>query len=156
MATFYRDRKPGYDCGHARADRIATPGCRGIMSEVVDQAVTDRLLAAVAPEQIRLALQAADAVADRRGRATRAVELRVERARYDAARAERAFHLCEPDNRLVARSLQARWEAKLRELADAKGELPRQATDPAPPARADIEALARDLPRLWTARSTSH
>jgi DNA invertase Pin-like site-specific DNA recombinase len=156
MSVFYRDGKSGYDCGNARSDRVATPGCRGVMSEVVDQAVAERLLAAVAPDQIQLALQAADAVADRRGRATRAVELRVERARYDAARAERAFHQCEPDNRLVARTLESRWEAKLRELADAEAELARQAAEPPPPARADIEALAHDLPRLWAAPSTSH
>ena len=156
MATFYSDGKPGYDCGHSRSDRVDTPGCRGVMGEVVEQAVAERLLAAVAPDQIALALTAADTVADRRGRATRAVELRVERARYDAARAERAFHQCDPDNRLVARSLESRWEAKLRELADAEAELARQAAEPAPPARADIEALARDLPRLWAAPSTSH
>jgi hypothetical protein len=81
MSTFYTsDGKPGYDCGYSRADRAATPGCRGVMGEVVERAVAERLLAAVAPDQIALALTAADTVADRRGRATRAVELRVERA----------------------------------------------------------------------------
>src|SRR5215218_2143354 len=156
MSTFYRGGKAGYDCSHSRADRAATPGCRGVMGEVIEQAVTERLLAAVAPDQIAVALHAADTVTDRRGRATRAVELRVERARYDAARAERAFHQCEPDNRLVARSLESRWEAKLRDLTDAEAELVRQAAQPAPPARADLEALARDLPRLWAAPTTSH
>lgn len=156
MATRYSDGKPFYDCAYSRIDRVATPGCRGVMGEVVEQAVAERLLAAVAPDQIALALTAADTVADRRGRATRAVELRAERARYDAARAERAFHQCDPDNRLVARSLESRWEAKLHELTDAEAELASQAAEPAPPARADIEALARDLPRLWAAPSTSH
>src|SRR3954451_21701060 len=125
------------------------------MAAVIDHAVSERLLAAVAPDQIELALTAADTVTERATRATRAVELRVERARYDAARAERAFHRCDPDNRLVARSLEQRWEAKLRDLADAEAELARQAATPQPPARADIEALARDLPRLWAAPSTS-
>jgi len=60
------------------------------------------------------------------------------------------------DNRLVARSLERRWEEKLHELADAEREHALQATEPAPPARADIEALARDLPGLWAAPSTSH
>ncbi len=156
MATFYSDGKPGYDCSYSRVDRAATPGCRGVMGAVIEQAVAQRLLEAVAPEKIALALNAADAVTDRRGRATRAVELRVERARYDAARAERAFHQCEPDNRLVARTLESRWEAKLRELADAEAELSREAAEPPPPARADVEALARDLPRLWAAPTTSH
>jgi excisionase family DNA binding protein len=156
MSTFYRDGQSGYDCGHSRADLVATPGCRGVMGAVIEAAVAERLLAAVAPEQIALALAAADTVADRRGRATRALELRAERARYDAARAERAFHQCDPENRLVARSLEARWEEKLRELSDAEGELAVQSAAPAAPARQDIEALARDLPRLWAAPSTSH
>jgi excisionase family DNA binding protein len=83
------------------------------------------------------------------------VELRVERARYEAARAERAFHACEPENRLVARSLETRWEQKLKELAEAEAELAEQ-TKPAPdPSREQIEALARDLPKLWAAESTS-
>jgi DNA invertase Pin-like site-specific DNA recombinase len=156
MATFYRDGKPGYDCRYSRVDRAATPGCRGVMGEQIERAVAKRLLEAVAPEKIALALKTADAVTDRRSRQTRAVELRVERAHYDAARAERAFHQCEPDNRLVARTLESRWEAKLRELADAELEHARQAAEPPPPARADVEALTRDLPRLWAAPSTSH
>ncbi len=157
MATFYTsDGKPGYDCKRSRVDGVGTPGCRGVMGEVIEQAVAKRLLAAVAPEQITLALKATDTVTDRRSRASRAAQLRVERARYDAARAERAFHQCDPENRLVARSLESRWEAKLRELQDAETKLARQATETALPARAEIEALARDLPRLWTAPSTSH
>ena len=109
----------------------------------------------MAPEEIALALAAADQVADRRARASRAVELRVERAAYEAARAERAFHACEPENRLVARSLEHRWEQKLKELADAEAELAEQ-TKPAPdPSREQIEALARDIPKLWAAESTS-
>ncbi|MGH2910061.1 MAG: recombinase family protein [Solirubrobacteraceae bacterium] len=156
MSTFYRDGKSGYDCGYTRSDHAATPGCRGVMGAVIDDAIAQRLLAAVAPDQIALALAAADSVADRHGRATRAVELRAERARYDAARAERAFHQCDPENRLVARSLEARWEEKLRELADAESELAAQTAQPPAPARGEIEALARDLPRLWNAPSTSH
>jgi DNA invertase Pin-like site-specific DNA recombinase len=157
MATFYTsDGKPGYDCKWSRVDGVGTPGCRGVMGEVIERAVAERLLQAVAPEQVALALKAADTVTDRRSRVTRAVELRVERARYDVVRAERAFHQCDPDNRLVARTLESRWETKLRELADAEVELARQAAAPALPARADIEALARDLPRLWAAPSTTH
>jgi DNA invertase Pin-like site-specific DNA recombinase len=155
MSTYYSAGKPGYDCGHSRSDQVTTPACRGVMGAVIEQAVVERLLAAVAPEQIQLALTAADTVTDRATRATRAVELRIERARYDAVRAERAFHHCDPDNRLVARTLESRWEAKLRELAETEAELARQAAAPKPPDRADIEALARDLPRLWNAPSTS-
>jgi hypothetical protein len=81
--------------------------------------------------------------------------LRVERARYEAIRAECAFHACEPDNRLVARSLETRWEQKLRELAEAEAELAEHNKPRPEPSRQQLEALARDLPKLWTAKTTA-
>ena len=155
MTTLHRAEGSYYECGHSRADHINTPGCRSVKTVVVDELVAQRLLEAMAPEEIALALAAADQVADRRARSSRAVELRVERAAYEAARAERASHVCEPENRLVARSLETRWEQKLKELAEAEAELAEQ-TKPAPdPSREQIEALARDIPKLWAADSTS-
>ena len=130
MCTSYRAAGPHYDCSRSRQDRIRTPGCRSVKAAAVDELVTRRLLEALAPEEIALALSAADELQDRRARANRAVELRVERARYDAVRAERAFHACDPDNRLVARSLEDRWEQKLREL-----KTPRPSSPNTPPQR---------------------
>jgi hypothetical protein len=123
--------------------------------EMVDEVVAQRLLQVVAPEEIALALAAADEVADRHARSRRALELRVERARYEAARAERAFHHCDPENRLVARSLEQRWETQLKELAEAERELACDTRKSPMPPREEIEALARDLPRLWAASTTS-
>ena len=110
------------------------------------------LLDALTPEQVALALSAADEVADRHQRVSRAAELAVERARYEADRAERAFHAVEPENRLVARSLEARWEARLAALAEAEQalEAARDALPPLP-SRAELEKLAADLPALWHA-----
>jgi DNA invertase Pin-like site-specific DNA recombinase len=155
MSTLHRREGSYYECGHSRADHINTPACRSVKAIVVDELVARRLLETVAPEEITLALAAADQVAERRTRASRAVELRVERAQYDAVRAERAFHSCEPENRLVARSLETRWETKLHELAAAEAELAEQANPAPEPSREQLDALARDLPRLWAAESTS-
>jgi DNA invertase Pin-like site-specific DNA recombinase len=155
MTTLHRREGSYYECGHSRADHINTPACRSVKTTVVDELIASRLLQALAPQEIALALAAADQVADRRARSTRAVELRVERARYDAIRAERAFHACEPENRLVARSLETRWETKLRELAEAEAELAAH-NQPAPePSREQLEQLARDLPALWAAETTT-
>jgi DNA invertase Pin-like site-specific DNA recombinase len=155
MTTLHRREGSYYECGHSRADHINTPACRSVKTTVVDELVARELLAALAPEEIKLALAAADEVADRRARSTRAVELRAERARYEAIRAERAFHACEPENRLVARSLETRWEQKLRELTEAEAELAEQNKPVPEPSRKQLEALARDLPKLWAAHSTS-
>ncbi len=155
MTTTYPAGKPAYDCSRTRSDHTKTAGCRSVLAAIVDEVVAPRLLQVVAPEEIALALAAADEVADRHARSRRALELRVERARYDAARAERAFHQCDPDHRLVARSLEQRWETQLKELVEAERELVCDTRKSPMPPREEIEALARDLPRLWAAPTTS-
>jgi excisionase family DNA binding protein len=155
MSVRYRSGSAHYDCSASRINHLRTPACRSVKADVVDELVANRLLAALAPQEIALALAAADEVQVRRARSTRALELRVERARYDAARAERAFHQCDPENRLVARSLETRWEHALRELTDAEAELAEHAAPTTEPSRAQLEELARDLPQLWAAETTS-
>ena len=156
MSTrYHRDGSAAYEC-HARKDQQATPTCRSVSARAVDDIVTERLLAALNPDEVALAFAAADEVSDRRARTGRAAELDVERARYDADRAERAFHATEPENRLVVRTLEARWETMLATLAEAQAalEATRNAAPPLP-ARADLQALVGDLPRLWRAETTS-
>lgn len=155
MGTQYQRGSAEYRCSRSRAEHLLTPGCRQVKAQVVDELITERLLTALAPHEIALALTAADEVQARRERSNRALELRVERARYDAIRAERAFHACDPENRLVARSLESRWEEKLRELKDAEAELAEHTTPAPDPSREQIEALARDLPALWSANTTT-
>ncbi|HUL46865.1 MAG TPA: recombinase family protein [Steroidobacteraceae bacterium] len=155
MTTTYTATGGHYVCSRSRQGHFRTPACRSIKAAGVDELVARRLLAALAPEEIALALSAADEFQDRRARANRALDLRVERARYDAIRAERAFHACEPDNRLVARSLENRWEEKLRELKDAEAQLAEHIVPSSEPSREQLEALARDLPALWAAKTTA-
>ena len=155
MTNYHTDQRPSYECS-SRRDRLTTPSCRTVVAACVDDAVAGALLDALTPSQIVLALAAADEVAGRHQRVSRAAELALERARYDADRAERAFCQVEPDNRLVARSLEARWEARLAALAEAEQAL-QAATESLPPlpSRDDLEKLAADLPGLWNAPTTS-
>jgi excisionase family DNA binding protein len=156
MSTRYAGGQPYYECTRARADHVATPDCRSVRAATVDDAVATALLDAVTPEQLALTLAAAGEVTDRRTRSLRAVEVTVERARYTAERAERAHAACEPENRLVARSLETRWEARLVELADAETALAtaRHAQIPLP-APGELAAAVGELPRLWSAPSTA-
>jgi DNA invertase Pin-like site-specific DNA recombinase len=155
MGTRYQGGHGYYECNHARSDHTATTDCRSVRADTVDEAVTTALLAAVAPDQLALALAAADEVTQRRQRSVRAAELAVERARYQAERAERAFHACEPENRLVARSLEARWETKLTELAETQAALAaqQQAHAPLPPPE-QLHAAVADLHQLWRSPTT--
>jgi len=156
MQVRYQDRLPRYECGHSRADHVATPLCGSVRADTIDAVAADALLATVAPDQVALALAAAGEVTDRHRRSVRAAELAVERARYAADRAERAFVACEPENRLVARTLEARWEARLTDLAEAEAALAVQAhAQPELPGPDQLAATIADLPALWAAPTTS-
>ena len=154
--NYHTETRPAYECS-SRADRLTTPSCRSVAAATVDAAVAGVLLDALTPGQVALALAAADEVAGRHQRTSRAAELAVERARYEADRAERAFSQVEPENRLVARSLEARWEARLTALAEAEQALAAAAGSLPPlPGRAELEKLAADLPGLWHAPATGN
>ena len=156
MGIYYSSAETAHYRCRSRLDQNHTPGCRSVSAALVDPIVERRLLETVTPEQVGLAAAAADELHRREARALRAFELRLERARYEAARAERAFNLCEPDNRLVARNLERRWEAKLAVVAEAEAALEAQAAEAPPlPNTADLEALAADLKRLWHEPTTS-
>ena len=75
MQVRYQDRLPRYECGHSRADHVATPLCGSVRADTVDAVAADALLEAVAPEQVSLAVGAAGEVAARRQRSVRAAEL---------------------------------------------------------------------------------
>ncbi|HEY1974400.1 MAG TPA: recombinase family protein, partial [Pseudonocardia sp.] len=156
MSTrYHRGGHAAYEC-NSRLDLLNTPTCRSIAAATIDEVVTERLLAALTPGEVALAFAAADQVERRRSSTTRAAELAVDRARYETDRAERAFHAAEPENRLVTRNLETRWENKLSSLAQAEEALDK-ARDAVPPApdRASLETLVTDMPRLWHAPTTS-
>jgi hypothetical protein len=86
-------------------------------------------------------------------------ELRLERARYEAERARRQYNTVEPENRLVARTLEREWEDKLRAVEKTEQEYQtwrtRNRLELTPEDRQDILALGEDLPTVWHAPSTT-
>ena len=154
--NYHTGSRPAYECS-ARMDRVTTSMCRSVTAATVDDAVAAALLDALTPEQVGLALSAAAQVTDRHQRVSKAAELAVERAKYEADRAERAFHAVEPENRLVAANLESRWEHKLTALAEAEQALTAaQEALPPLPGKAQLQQIAADLPGLWHADTTSH
>src|SRR3954467_188532 len=150
-----------YVCNHLHTQRAA-PVCQHIRADVVDHAVAQAFLAALAPAEIEALSQAhrARQKADRELRS--AAEQQVERKRYQAALAERQYNKVDPDNRLVASELERRWEAALIELKMAEEALARRREQPsAAPAvigkilTDKIVALSGRLPDLWHAQTTS-
>jgi hypothetical protein len=86
-------------------------------------------------------------------------ETRLEQARYEARRAERRYKAVDPDNRVVARTLEREWEARLKDLDDVErqyAEVRRQRRVELSAADRDaLRAIARDLPAVWRGPTTT-
>jgi len=161
LHTHYRGRNstPGYHC--AGKDLVNGRGvyCLNLGGLAIDQAVAQAFLEAVTPaavEATRLSVEQLQADHDA---ALSQWRLEVERARYEAERAERRYRAVEPENRLVARGLETEWENRLRELAAAEIELrrreqqrPRSLT---PEQLRHLQTLGSDIHKVWNAATTT-
>ena len=125
----------------------------------IDNAVGSAFLDAVAPAGMEAALRAEELIETQRENAVAQWRLQVEQARYQAERAERRYRKVEPENRLVARTLEAEWEKRLAELAAAKAEFAqREQQRPerlSEEQREHIRLLGADLSRVWDAPTTT-
>jgi hypothetical protein len=125
----------------------------------IDQAVSKAFLDTVEPVGVEAAFEAERMLDADRDAALAQWRLQVERAKYEAERAERRYRAVEPENRLVARNLEAEWEARLGEFTAAKTELEnRQRSHPrllTVIEREQLRALGTDLKRAWSASSTT-
>ena len=135
-------------------------GCRhSLAGRVLDQLVADRVLAALQPGALELSLAAADDVMRERSALDENWRQRLERGRTQAARIERQYQAAEPENRLVQRTLEQRWEEALQEVRRLEEEYARfRQTQPISLTRHEVDQirdLARDLPALWDAPTTT-
>jgi DNA invertase Pin-like site-specific DNA recombinase len=160
MLVRYSGRKnaPWYGCTRGAAD-YGEPLCQSLSGQVLDELVAVQVLAAVEPAALEASLEAVADVERERAELTRHWEMRIERIRYEAERADRQHRACEPENRLVARELERRWEELLEQQRDLEEEFARFVRRaPARLSAADqevIRRLAADLPALWQADSTT-
>jgi len=147
-----------YVCMHHL--RAGTEGrCCTLKAAVIDELVVGQVLRALEPAALELSLQAGADVEQERTRLSQHWHKQLERARYESDRAERQYHRVEPENRLVARTLEERWEEALRQERQLAEDHERfQRNQPAPLTAAEretIRALAADLPALWQAPPTT-
>jgi len=113
----------------------------------------------VTPAGVEAALEAEKTLEAEHDAALKQWRLEAERARYQAERAERRYRAVEPENRLVARGLEAEWEKRLRERNVAETELARREQQrPRQISRQDrdkIHALGSNINRVWSAATTT-
>jgi recombinase-like zinc beta ribbon protein len=143
---------PDYMC---QKDGIANaqPICQHVLGWELDRAVGELLVETVTPLALEVALAVQDELNSRAEEVDRLRHQQVERVRYDAELAQRRYLRVDPDNRLVADSLEADWNQKLRALAASQVEYERQREADRllldDEQRARVLALATDFPRLW-------
>src|SRR3954451_16584049 len=147
-----------YSCSRAAVE-YAAPQCQGLAGRPLDDLIATQVLAALEPAALELSLAAADDLQQERARLHQVRQQELERARYEAERARRQYDAVEPENRLVGRELERRWEEALKEQRRLEEEAARFARDQ-PRGRSDLEreqirALARDLPAPWHTPATT-
>jgi hypothetical protein len=159
MSTRYKARRrPGYFCNeYWRSD--LHEGCGRITASALDDLVVKELLRALEPAVLELSLRAIENVEQERKRLHDHWRQKLERVRHEVGRAERQYQAVEPENRLVARTLEARWEDALKKQREVEEEYHRflaklPATLSAPD-RKRIQALSQNVPSLWSAADTT-
>jgi len=161
LHTHYRGRNstPGYPC--AGKDIVNGRGvyCFNLGGLAIDRAVANAFLTIVTPAAVEATLLSVQQLQSHHDAALAQWRLEIERLRYEAERAERRYRTVDPENRLVARGLEAEWEKHLRDLAAAETELRRreqqQPTSIGPEQLQRLRALGADLREVWNTATTT-
>ncbi len=165
MTLRYYQRKhgvrlyPEYRCQKEQIEQAGDHLCQQVLGAGLDAAITDLLLAQLAPLAIDTSLQVYEELHAQAQEARRLRAQQVERARYAAELAQRRFLRVDPENRLVADVLEADWNARLRELAQVQEEAERHnAAEQCRLTALEQQAIAdlvNDFPRVWRDPRTS-
>ena len=149
---------PRYECKR-RWEHSDKSVCTTVPALRIDAAVSQRLLQVIQPANLELAIQVMEKLMKQETDAQKSWVKAIERAQYEADRAERQYQQVEPENRLVVRSLESRWNEKLTALTqleeDYKQYKVNRSWQPSENEKAEILALTEELPRIWDSHTTT-
>jgi hypothetical protein len=152
-------RRPHYQCSGSKYKEGVSGGCWMVSTKHIDEAVARAFLGVIQPAEVDLALAVARDAEGQAEEIRRQWQLRLEHARYEARLAERRYKAVDPDNRTIARTLEREWNDKLEELAGLEREYEsvrrREKVELSDEDRRQVLVLARDLPRVWNAPTTT-
>jgi DNA invertase Pin-like site-specific DNA recombinase len=150
---------PSYDCNSRSRDAPPLRHCMSLPAKPLDDALAARLLTAVTPLTIKLALEALTNLEARDKAISAQWQRRIERARYDADLAERRYEEADPSNRLVASTLEKRWNDAMQRMIELEAEVGKFELQAmrclTPEQKQQVLQLGKDFPRLWKAPTTS-
>jgi DNA invertase Pin-like site-specific DNA recombinase len=158
VAYTSREGRLRHSCQRGALD-YAEPACQSLAGGPLDELVARQVLRALEPAALEVGLRAVGDAQAERDRLDRQWRLRVERSRYEAERAARQYQACEPENRMVGRELERRWEQALLEQRRAEEEYERFGRGRPAELTADeidmLGSLSEDIPALWQAPTTT-
>jgi len=161
MKTLYHKRgemKADYVCRHHDPSRGPGMVCQSMVGTAIDEAVGALIVETVTPLALEVCLAVQDELIGRVEEMDRLRRQQVERFSYEADLARRRFMRVDPENRLVAETLEAEWNSKLSALAEAETAYERQRKEDrlvlGQQERSEIMALATNFPRLWNDPAT--
>lgn len=150
---------PTYGCTWRCREALADRHCFSLPAKPIDEAISGRIIAALTPLTIQMALEALNNLEERDKAIAAQWDRRIERARYEMELAERRYEAVDPTNRLIASTLEQRWNDAMQRLLDLEAELAafqrqnmRALTDEQ---KHQILQLGLDFPRIWKAASTA-
>jgi DNA invertase Pin-like site-specific DNA recombinase len=160
MATQYNSNGQGlrYLCSRMAVD-YGEATCQSLSGKPLDELLATLVLEALEPAALEISLKVAEDLEAERARHLTHWEQRLERARFEVERARRQYDAVEPENRLVARTLERNWEQALAAQGKLEVDFARfLAAEPATlteEERQAIRTLASDIPALWHAETTT-
>lgn len=147
-----------YECARRALD-YGEAGCARLPGEEIERVAAEQVLVAMEPASLELSLSACQRIESERAALDRSWKLRLERADQEAQRAFRQYDAVDPENRLVARTLERQWETALQTVRSVQEDYDRfRAARPATLSaseRRSIVALSKNLPRLWDSASVA-
>ena len=149
-----------YICGQAQRMQGAEHVCQGLGGKRLDQHVARLFLDTVTPARLAIIGEAMEQAEMRHVAEEKLLEKQLEKALYDAERAKRQYDRVEPENRLVARTMEKAWERGLREVQRVQKLLEERRDRKHNPLTAEeksrIHALGRGLKRVWNSPQTTN
>ncbi len=149
-----------YQCDKRRSEDGLHGICWSVPGASIEEAITNHLFSVLTESNLELSLAVLDEIEKNAQQQQQHWQLRLERAHYEANRAERQFDAVEPENRLVARTLEKRWNDKLRSLSELEQAYAQaclvQRLELSGAQRQQVLELAQNLPTVWLSPTTTH
>ena len=149
-----RSAQPVYRCDRASV-MLGQRRCMMFGGLRIDAAVVRELIRAVEPMAIEAAMLAERRHMESQVEQQRILELDLQQARYEASLAERRYAACDPDNRLIAATLEKSWEATLRRVQECELGLNAARAPIATLTKPDFAGIAEDLVAAWKTSSVT-